>query len=186
MAEKRWSHRRRLGMPLALSIVGLMLGSGCMAPYGGGGLPAGVSATGGPGCTDCVAGESGTTEPWRAYTIGSRIHRMLTCGGGCGSLYWGEWSYDPPPAKGCDRCDLDGHWIGPQPCGADRCHHIGLKGIWGTRYCAQCGGPCQGCEERAAGSTGTAVPLVESAVVDGPTVPAPRATHKGIPIEKKP
>jgi hypothetical protein len=62
---------------------------------------------------------------------------MLTCGSGCGELYWDEWLSDPPDA--CDPCDNCGNWIGPQLPGPS-CFHRFLAGscsLWGYRWMGQ-------------------------------------------------
>ena len=66
-----------------------------------------IHGSGSP-CENC-----GNEETWRQYTIRGRIKNALTCGSGCGDLYWGEWSYNRPPPKGCGKTDMDGNWIGP-------------------------------------------------------------------------
>ena len=72
---------------------------------------------------------------------------MRTCEAGCGDVYWGEWSYDPPDA--CDPCDAYGNWIGPScgsPCGAPR-FMLGLLGCRFARGCHDSGCPSAGCDD---------------------------------------
>jgi hypothetical protein len=49
------------------------------------------------------------------HTPATYLKQVLTCGGGCGEIYWGPWISDPP--SGCDPCDDHGNWVGPQDCG---------------------------------------------------------------------
>ena len=163
----------RVWAAICFAGVALCLGTGCVAVPAGqvyhDGVTVDAAGPNGAACADCAAG---TGEAWQQYTIGNRLHRMMTCGAGCSELYWGEWSYDPPPAKGCDKCDMDGHWIGPQPCGEDRCHHGGLRGLWGQRFCSVCEGPCTGVHGDAPVVSGD-VPVLEPRPANGAAVPTP-------------
>lgn len=49
------------------------------------------------------------------HTPATYLKQALTCGGGCGEIYWGPWISEPP--SGCDPCDDHGNWVGPQDCG---------------------------------------------------------------------
>ena len=49
------------------------------------------------------------------HTPATYLKQVLTCGGGCGEIYWGPWISEPP--SGCDPCDDHGNWMGPQDCG---------------------------------------------------------------------
>ncbi len=94
--------------------------------------------TGGLGAADCPSCEN--DPPWKRYTLWGRIKYAATCGSGCGEWYWGEWHYDPPPTKGCDRCDQDGHYIGPQPCADCRPGWFAwLRGHRDGSGCPSCG-----------------------------------------------
>lgn len=92
------------------------------------------------GCSDCAATApcSGT-----APTPNGIIKNALTCGSGCGEIYWGEWISDPPDK--CDACDQDGNWIGPHCCPPSGWSRFwaGLHGqrmAGDTTGCASCGG----------------------------------------------
>lgn len=65
------------------------------------------------------------------------LKQLLTCGSGCGEIYWGEWISDPPDP--CDPCDNCGNWIGPQRCPPGFLHSLaaGCGCLWGYRW-----GPC--------------------------------------------
>ena len=123
----RWKQARTwLGI---VTLLGLGAGpTGCVAP--------GVGYQGGA-CASCESEWGADPEPWRRYTLAARWREATTCGAGCSERYWGEWWYDPPPPKGCDRCDLDGHWIGPQ-CADGLCPPGIVPGILGERNRAVC------------------------------------------------
>jgi len=58
----------------------------------------------------------------------TRLKRRLTCGEGCGEMYWGDWISDPPAP--CDPCDeYSGQFIGPRCCPPKRTM------LFGGRYC---------------------------------------------------
>jgi hypothetical protein len=67
------------------------------------------------------------------HTPCQSIHEKLTCGSGCGEVYWGEWISDPPDP--CDPCDGCGNWIGPRCCPPRWWQLIccGAPGLWGWR-----------------------------------------------------
>lgn len=58
-------------------------------------------------CGTCSGGCEG-------HTPCQSLKHVLTCGAGCGQIYWGEWLSDPPDQ--CDPCDNCGSWIGPRCC----------------------------------------------------------------------
>ena len=57
----------------------------------------------------------------------------MTCGSGCGDIYWGEWLSNPPDA--CDPCDGCGNWVGPRCCPPRWWQQLtcGAPGLWGWR-----------------------------------------------------
>ncbi len=86
------------------------------------------------GCDVCA-------EDWRNYTLRARLDKAMTCGSGCGPMYWGEWCYDPPKGKGCDPCDCYGNHVGPRPCKPPLVDRL-RAGFQGHRICPVCPGPC--------------------------------------------
>jgi len=109
------------------------------------------------GCSDCgtckhcgrAAGECGCG-------FLSRLGRRLTCGEGCGEIYWHEWISDPPaPCDPCDECT--GQFIGPRCCPPRRSMYFG------GRYCdGSCpGGACRCRGDGYQGATLDVVPLEE-------------------------
>jgi hypothetical protein len=124
-----------------------LLASGCVSPYAyhceDGCTPPTISGRMGdvpgwaPGqCGDCDGrGDCGDCDacgpcdtcgmgPCSCPPIFGGFFNMLTCGAGCGDIYWGEWINDPP--DDCDPCDDCGNWIGPQSC----CPPKGLLKLW--------------------------------------------------------
>jgi hypothetical protein len=100
-------------------------------------------------CASCGGARCQSGHPWH----GTR--NMLTCGAGCGEMYWGDW-ISHPPACG-DPCDNCGNWIGDGCCGPWPLFS-GLRSLWGYRYrscgcgasdcdgdCSSCGGGCSDC-----------------------------------------
>jgi hypothetical protein len=96
-------------------------------------------------CGSCGGGCEGHT-PCQA------MKHSLTCGSGCGEIYWGEWTSDPP--DDCDPCDNCGNWIGPTCCapawwerfktGLSGWRH-GSDSCCGEGGCSSCsGGGCSG------------------------------------------
>lgn len=139
MAERSWL----IG---SMALFGCTLVAGCAAPYTyyGDGACGPMSVSGRfadqSGCSDCAATApcSGT-----APTPNGIIKNTLTCGSGCGEIYWGEWISDPPDQ--CDACDQDGNWIGPHCCPPSGWSRFwaGLHGqrmAGDTTDCASCGG----------------------------------------------
>lgn len=81
--------------------------------------------------------------------VGSRVHESLAsmnCKSGCGEVYWGEWSDNPPK---CEPCDCDGNWTGPNDCCSPHSSWLwnGWRYLWGYRYCPyDCDGGCAACD----------------------------------------
>lgn len=111
-------------------------------------------------CDSCSDGPA-----WKRYTLWGRIRYAATCGSGCGEWYWGEWLYDPPPAKGCDKCDMDGNYVGAQPCNDCRSWFPWLRGFRDGSGCPSCGQP---------GEHDCAVPIPEEEWEPVPQEPAQR------------
>ncbi|MCO6454231.1 MAG: hypothetical protein J5I93_02845 [Pirellulaceae bacterium] len=114
-----------------------------------------------------------------AREIGHGIHRSLTCGGGCGEIYWDEWISDPPDA--CDPCDCDGHWNGHR--GVRMGLFERLNFLWnGYRYYGDCETPCQGCNTGCGGcaSCGGHPEIAHGEVFEGSGV------FESMPIEAAP
>jgi hypothetical protein len=81
----------------------------------------------------CCDGVGQTRRVGRTLT--EQLRYMRTCGAGCGDVYWGEWSYDPPDA--CDPCDACGNWIGPACCPPRGARPL-LVGLLGRRFAGGC------------------------------------------------
>ena len=64
-----------------------------------------------PACGPC---EGTPEDPFCGHTVTGYLRQSVTCDAGCGDVYWGEWSYDPPDE--CDPCNNHGDWVGPQCC----------------------------------------------------------------------
>lgn len=92
------------------------------------------------GTASCGEGESGPIDRFMV----NHTRKLLTCGSGCGDIYWGEWSSDPPACG--NPCDTCGDWAGESCCGAPWHVLSGLRHLWGYRYRAGgCGAPdCEG------------------------------------------
>lgn len=78
---------------------------------------------GGEGCGGCDSCGVG-----REPLLLNRTRNLLTCGSGCGDVYWGEWTGDPPSCGSCGGCGRCG--------GCGECWPIlgGLRSLWGYRY----------------------------------------------------
>jgi hypothetical protein len=105
----------------------------------------------------------------------------LTCGSGCGEVYWDEHINEPPV---CDPCGCDNEWVGE--CGHCKPWYAKLRDLWGYPYaaahCANSGGfgPCTDCGHNSYGGQCSncghgihaakrqfSVPYAESYGVDG-------------------
>jgi hypothetical protein len=126
----------------------LLIMSGCASPYayygdgccGGPGSFSGRYSDGGcDGCAECEPADCSSLED---HTLTGTLRQSATCGGGCGEVYYGEWSFDPPDE--CDPCGNHGDWIGPRCCPP---HGLGLlcSGFLGQRFGSH-GGECDCCE----------------------------------------
>lgn len=122
--------------PVCIAAAVLMLANGCctMYPPMHGGI-AGCDSCDGVGCESggCAVGHCPGSH------LGSCIRNALTCGSGCGDVYWGEWISDPP--AGADPCDDCGNWTG-EAYYTPHCRPLaGLRYLWGYRFAPA------GCEE---------------------------------------
>lgn len=169
--------RMHLACGLLLLASGLF-GSGCCLT-GNGVCDAGV------GCDSCATGGYETCgecqpglchHPW----LWSHAKSALTCGAGCGDVYWGEWASDPPACGGpCDTC-------GTTECGGGCGYWNPLRGLahlWGYRY-APAGygmgydvGYDEGCDS-CAESYDTIMPAEES------IMPAEEDVEEALPTPK--
>lgn len=149
------------------ALLALLAGSGCCCLGTQGGFPAAGCQTGachaggnscGPACGGCSiclpkpivwCGTQNECGPGGCETcacptdcgILPAMRRGLSCGKGCGEIYWGEWLSDPPDC--CDPCDqCHGQWTGPHGyCSLGPCQRL-LAALHGYRYCPK---PC--CDE---------------------------------------
>lgn len=85
-------------------------------------------------CSGCMPGMSGN------------FRNRITCGKGCGEIYWDEWWSDPPaPCDPCDECS--GCFVGRRCCPPSWFRNREAM-LFGGRYCEDpCAGgscPCQG------------------------------------------
>ncbi len=88
-------------------------------------------------CDACGLGPCARVEFHRAiHHLGLKLKRLLTCGSGCGELYFGEWHSDPPDPH--DPCVDLGANSGPCGCGP---HPSVPLSLWGRRF------HCEGCSE---------------------------------------
>lgn len=124
--------------PLCIAAAVLMLANGCCCTQPQMCGDVGV-------CGSCEGGGCGSTGmavgacPKRG--LADCVTRALTCGSGCGEVYWGEWYNDPPPA--CDPCDDHGNWTGTTCCPPRRRPFSGVRHLWGYRFApAECDVAC--------------------------------------------
>lgn len=132
--------RQRLLLGGLVSAVMVIAATGCCCIDGGscGPRSRGPSAScGSAGCGNCGAGVGGCG-------IVSRVRNSLTCGGGCGDLYVGDWHNYPPGQDPCDDCGNDcGGGCGDAAC--RRPLLTVLRRLWGVRYCGGCETGCSDC-----------------------------------------
>ncbi len=129
-------------------VLALLAISGCAAPYtyycddgcGPNMLSGRYGSCGGEPCATC---EGSPDDPFCGHTVSGVLRNMLTCGGGCGDIYLGEWSYDPPDQ--CDPCNNHGDWTGPQCC-PPSCWTRFWEGLHGGRSCGTTCQPTCGCD----------------------------------------
>lgn len=111
------------------------------------------------GCGDHVAAEygGGCESNCHGCSLGQHVRNQLGGCAGCGDVYWGEWTSDPP--DNCDPCDGCGHWIGPRCCPPRLFDFLtcSLSDLWGSRCCDTGGGGCEhgsGCSSCGGGDPG--------------------------------
>ena len=127
----------------AMAIGICVIATGCCGPIGCGvgcNLP-------GDSCHDC----DGCYSPERPIPHGPidalrQMKRSLVCGGGCGEVYYGEWTSTPPDAY--DPCCGDRFVGGATKC-RPFCWQPGmfLGNLYGKRFCE--GGIDCGCDDCA-------------------------------------
>lgn len=83
------------------------------------------------------------------------LKHVLSCGAGCGEIYWGEWISDPP--DDCDPCDNCGNWVGPRCCPPT---------LWQRMFAS---GPC-GCDVCCSEEAGYTEEFTEGEMVVGEEV----------------
>lgn len=126
------------------------------------------------------------------------LHNNATCCRGCGDVYWGEWTSDPPDC--CDPCDQCGNFTGSGGlCCRQSCLPNLRRLFQSHRYCpGECGGGCgpscgdcggSGCASCGGGvgyhSHGIHGAMQPGSVLDENWDPAPAPKPKpGVPIEK--
>jgi hypothetical protein len=90
------------------------------------------------GCSDCGACEQcGGAAGECGCGFLSRLGRRLTCGEGCGEIYWHEWISDPP--KPCDPCDeCTGQFLGRRCCPPRRSMYLGGRFCDGSCPAGNC------------------------------------------------
>lgn len=156
--------------PVCIAAALLMLANGCccMQPQMCGDVAACGSCDGGGSC--------GTAGCCSGSHLGSCIKNALTCGAGCGDVYWGEWTSDPPAS--CDPCDDYGNWTGQGYC-APRCRPLsGLRHLWGYRFAAA------GCDDGCGSYVETTPEFIEvEEGVDQQLLP-PKPEAEPIPAKK--
>jgi hypothetical protein len=148
--------------PALLMIAAVLCFSGCVCTHSsvcGPGVAPGVTAC--DPCGDCASGTCG-----HGYLAAS-AKSSLTCGSGCGDIYWGPWSDCPP-----DSCDPCGTYA-CDPCCSPWAPLKGLLHLWGYRYSPACGS-CGGCD--SCGVAGEMV--VPGEYMEGTMMPAPMESYE--------
>lgn len=93
------SHRWLAGLAILTSV----LFSGCMSIE--------CVGTGCGDCSDPCGGCGPRPIPRNLCDDMCQVRRSVVCGGGCGEVYYGEWTSTPPDcADPCDPCS--GDWVG--------------------------------------------------------------------------
>jgi len=115
--------------PICLAAALVILANGCVCTQpslcGDAAVP---ESCGVAGCGSCA----GASAACGSRYLADCATRALTCGSGCGEVYWGEWANDPPACK--DPCDDCGNWTG-EAYGAPHCKPLqGIRHLWGYRY----------------------------------------------------
>jgi len=120
--------------------VSIVLAAGCQClenRYMGCGYATGMGGMPSLSCGDC--GDCG--DNCDGYRPGHPLGNLMGCASGCGEVYWGEWTSDPPDC--CDPCDDCGNWVGTRFRGFPFVQHL-LAGLHGA-LTGQCAALCGGC-----------------------------------------
>jgi hypothetical protein len=106
-----------------------------------------------PGCGGYAGADCG------GCSLAQHAHTQLGSCAGCGDVYWGEWTSDPPDP--CDPCDGCGNWVGPRCCPPRLFSFLtcSLSDLWGSRCCGTSGGcdhggGCSSCGGSGGGELG--------------------------------
>jgi len=119
---------KRLACGILLLASGLFASGCCLTNHGVCDAGAGCDSCGVAGYETCGECEPGLCHhPW----LWGRATSALTCGAGCGDVYWGEWVSDPPSCG--DACDSCGD-VACGGCGGCWNPLRGLAHLWGYRY----------------------------------------------------
>jgi hypothetical protein len=126
-------------LPACLLAAALVAANGCCCsqPFIAHGSSVAESCANGD-CGECASCGVHNHPVWQG------TQRALTCGSGCGEMYWGDWLSYPPTCNGCDS------WACESCCSP---WHVlsGLRNLWGYRYrpggCGRsdCDGSCDSC-----------------------------------------
>jgi hypothetical protein len=159
--------------PISIAAAVLMLANGCCCtqPHMCGDVAVCDSCDGG-GCGSC--GCAVGCCPGRP--LAGCLTRALTCGSGCGDVYWDEWINDPPAC--CDPCDDYGNWTGNAYC-PPRCRPLsGLGHLWGYRYAPA------GCDEACGSYVDTMPEFLDSQVGPEQELVPPEPDNAPTPARK--
>lgn len=128
--------------------------------------PAGGCAYGATAPTKpCAAGDVGPCGQSCCFTVRGWLRNNLTCGKGCGEVYWGEWISDPPDR--CDPCDdCHGQFVGQRGCCPPGFFGRLAHGFSCLRPCGGCGG--SGCTSCGGGPYTTGYAPSYGAMSSGP------------------
>ena len=95
---------------LLLIVVGSVVSTGCLAPHRFCGDGPGCGIADCNHCDDCGPPPIPCT-PWEHWR---QSCGFLTCGSGCGDVYYDEWYSHPPDCQ--DPCDSCNQWVGGDGC----------------------------------------------------------------------
>ena len=89
-------------------------------------------------CSDCATcdSDSCTSCGKNANGPAARLFKQIACRGGCGEVYVGEWTSDPPDC--CDPCDECGRYTGAQACCDERPRDQVSMAVLGTTTGPKC------------------------------------------------
>ena len=116
--------------------------------------------------------------------LGGCLHNLLTCGSGCGDVYYDEWASDAP--SGCDSCNRSGDYCGPSAC----CPPLFgfLRTLWGCSYRGDCCSGGSGCCDSGHDHEWSDGEVIEDQVLEGdqPLAPTPAEVGTAIRQSAKP